>query len=183
MVSARDIATLAGHLRSGVLAVAPARDVRLDRSAWPVRAYYRLWNELPVVRAGLFGRGVIGVAEAGFKRIADRPDLLGDDLFLNNQFHADERLVVAEVAAQIQAPRTVSDLVRRRVRAVQGNTEQSGGGGDRGTSVKDIVAQVRRNPALMPSAAVFGGVSVGSRLLARARRSRREWLRDESSRI
>ena len=52
-----------------MLAVGPAREMDLARSAWPVRWYYDIWARLPGVRDGLFGRGVIAVSEEGCKRL------------------------------------------------------------------------------------------------------------------
>ena len=42
----------------------------LDRCTRAVRWYYDIWLRLPDVRRGLFGRGVLGVSEAGHERLA-----------------------------------------------------------------------------------------------------------------
>ena len=69
-LGADDIWALARALNTpGVLAVGPAREMDLARSAWPVRWYYDIWARLPGVRDGLFGRGVIAVSEEGCKRL------------------------------------------------------------------------------------------------------------------
>ena len=39
-----------------------------------------MWSRLPAIRAGLFGRGVVGVSAEGFARLAALPELMGDDL-------------------------------------------------------------------------------------------------------
>ena len=41
--------------------------------SWSVRWYYDVWTQLPEVRRGLFGRGVVAVSEAGYARIAKLP--------------------------------------------------------------------------------------------------------------
>src|SRR5690242_6288077 len=53
----------------GVHAAAPSRRFTLDRSPLLVRAYYSVWELLPAVRDGLFGRGAIAVSAAGHERI------------------------------------------------------------------------------------------------------------------
>jgi glycosyltransferase involved in cell wall biosynthesis len=173
----------------GVLAVAPERDLVLDGSSPIVRAYYRVWSALPAVRHGLFGRGVIAVSEAGFTRIADRPLLLGDDLFVHSQFSDGERRIVTGSRSKIRVPRTVSDLIRRRIRAAQGNVElaaRSDGRSDTSaSSARQLLHLAHTRPALWPSLPVFVAVTVVARL--RARQMRRQgqshaWLRDESSR-
>src|SRR6516165_2576813 len=57
-------------LRPGVLAASPERTLALAGRRWPIRWYYDVWARLPEVQQGLFGRGVIGVSEAGYARIA-----------------------------------------------------------------------------------------------------------------
>ncbi len=38
-----------------------------------VRAYYDVWERLPQVRAGLFGRGAFALSEEGQARVSDSP--------------------------------------------------------------------------------------------------------------
>src|SRR6266704_2115555 len=52
----------------GVFAAGPQRVLALAGRPWPVRWYYDVWMRLPEVRDGLFGRGVIGMSEAGHAR-------------------------------------------------------------------------------------------------------------------
>ncbi|HEY7009007.1 MAG TPA: hypothetical protein VH395_08715, partial [Jatrophihabitantaceae bacterium] len=173
----------------GVLAVAPTRDLRLDGSAWAVRAYYRVWDRLPAVRDGLHGRGVLGVNEAGFARIADRPELIGDDLYLHSRFAPTERRVVPQSRSVVRGPRTVGDLMRRRTRAAQANTQlgtrTSGETVTTGSSGRELARLARSEPRLWPSLAVFVTVTVVARCRAwwlQRRGSAGVWLRDESSR-
>lgn len=173
----------------GVLAVAPSRDLRVASSAWAVRAYYRVWDRLPSVRNGLHGRGVLGVNEAGFARIADRPELIGDDLYLHSRFGPTERRVVPESRSVVRGPRTVGDLIRRRTRAAQANTQlgtrTSGETITTGSSGRELARLARYEPALWPSLAMFVTVTVVARARAwwlRRRGSVGVWLRDESSR-
>ena len=70
----RDVRALAEALRQpGVLGVGPRVTNNLADRPWLIRWYYAVWEQLPAVQAGLFGRGVIGVSETGYKRIADLP--------------------------------------------------------------------------------------------------------------
>jgi glycosyltransferase involved in cell wall biosynthesis len=102
---------------SGVLATAPRRRIPLAACAWRVRAYYQVWQRLPAVREGLFGRGVIAVSEAGHARIAALPPLMADDLAASLAFAPRERLVVDAAQVVVHPPRTWRDLIRRRIRA------------------------------------------------------------------
>ncbi len=101
----------------GVLAAAPARRLPTAGCAWRVRAYYRVWQLLPAVREGLFGRGVIALSERGHARIAGLPPLMADDLAVSLAFAPHERAVVPGATVTVHPPRTWADLIRRRVRA------------------------------------------------------------------
>jgi glycosyltransferase involved in cell wall biosynthesis len=172
--------------RPGVLAVAPERNLVLSDRSWPVRWYYEIWTRLPEVRAGLFGRGVIGVTEEGYARLRGLPEVIADDLAMSLAFTAAERAVVPECRVVIHPPRTWRDLVRRRARAAAGvgqleAAELGQAGGSARTSVGDLVGIVRREPRLLPCLAVFLTATVLARLRAR-RTGTTTWLRDESSR-
>lgn len=125
VVGAADVRALAGALADspGLLAAAPGRDIPLAGCAWPVRAYYRVWQLLPAVREGLFGRGVIAVTEPGHARIAALPPLMADDLAASLAFAPGERRVVETARVVVHPPRTWGDLIRRRVRAATSSAE------------------------------------------------------------
>lgn len=188
-----DARLLAAAVESGpVLAAAPEREVPMAGCSWTVRWYYDVWLRLPVVRTGLFGRGVIAVSAAGYERLAAIPELMGDDLAASLAFGATERTVVEQARALIHPPRTLADLVRRRTR-VNTVTAQAGAraelasaGAEARTSRADLMALIRSAPIRMtPRVAWFLYVTLVTR-----RKSRKAvvagdystWLRDESSR-
>jgi hypothetical protein len=189
-IGSADIRGLAAALgEPGVLAVAPQRVVAMDRSSWPVRWYYDIWQELPAVRDGLFGRGVIGVSPEARRRLDAVPDVMGDDLAASVAFSPAERRIVAGARVVVHAPRTVGDLVRRRIRSVTATTqlqrEMPAAVDSARTTKADLLAIVRRRPATAPKLAVFLAFTAVTRW--RARRHIRSgdfttWLRDESSR-
>ncbi|MFG2791170.1 glycosyltransferase [Streptomyces sp. NPDC048419] len=189
---------------SGILATAPERRIPLASCAWRVRAYYRVWQQLPAVREGLFGRGVIAVSKAGHARLAALPPLMADDLAASLAFTPAERRVVDAASVVIQPPRTWPDLIRRRIRAAvstaqveQNQGERSRGSGSEEaeapgeasasarTSTADLKAMLRREPTLLPNVVVFLAAAVTARRGARKAIRAQDfgtWLRDESSR-
>ncbi|MFF4852278.1 glycosyltransferase [Streptomyces sp. NPDC001194] len=199
-VGAADVRALAGALaaRPDLLAAAPGRDIPLSGCAWPVRAYYRVWQRLPAVREGLFGRGVIAVTEPGHARIAALPPLMADDLAASLAFAPQERRVVEDARVVVHPPRTWGDLIRRRVRAATSSAElerfQASGapGSPEGarapsarTGTDDLRALLRAQPSLLPGVVVFVVAALAARRGSRkAIRSGdfSTWLRDESSR-
>jgi hypothetical protein len=187
---AQDVRALAAALRQpGVLAAAPERVLQLAGSPWPVRWYYDVWTQLPEVRRGLFGRGVIALGKPGQERLTSLPPLLADDLAASLSFAPHERSIVPGARVILHMPRTFADLLRRRVRAAEGvaqieRAEQAPGSPAR-TRIPDLLAIVRREPRMAPQVALFLLVAVLARIRASrtiARGDYSTWLRDESSR-
>lgn len=172
----------------GVLAAGPERRLDRDSASWIVTSYYDVWERLPSVRRGLFGRGVIALSEAGHERIRDLPPVMGDDLVISESFGAAERTVVKGAVATIRIPRTTADLYRRRVRAATGNTQADQAelrGESSRLSGREFLRLLRREPRLVVKAPVFIGITVASRFGARraVRKGDFEtWRRDDSSR-
>lgn len=188
-----DVRLLAAAVQAdGILAAAPEREIPLAGCPWTVRWYYDVWLRLPVVRAGLFGRGVIAVSAAGYQRLAAIPELMGDDLAASLAFGPAERTVVEQARALIRPPRTLADLLRRRTR-VNTVTAQAGAraeladaGAQARTSRADLVVLIRSAPIRMaPRVAWFLYVTLVTRRRsgkAVAAGDYATWLRDESSR-
>lgn len=180
---------LLAPVRSGqVLATAPLRSIpRAGCSPW-VRWYYDVWEALPHVESGLFGRGVVVLSEAGQQRVESQARMLNDDLGMSDAFAAEERRVVTSAVAVVRPPRTLRDLVRRRVRVATGNVQAADLGVRRPTSrtrVRTLLGLAVSRPELALRIPVFVAVFAVSTL--RARHAVRAgdydtWLRDESSR-
>ncbi|MFJ3725196.1 glycosyltransferase [Streptomyces sp. NPDC090045] len=196
VVGAADVRALTGALAGspGLLAAAPGRDIPLAGCAWPVRAYYRVWQLLPAVREGLFGRGVIAVTEPGHARIAALPPLMADDLAASLAFGPEERRVVEAARVVVHPPRTWSDLVRRRIRAATSSAEferfqasQRAGAAapSARTGTADLRVLLRAQPRLLPGVVVFVLAALAARRGSRKAIRNQDfstWLRDESSR-
>ena len=171
-----------------VLATAPLRRVpRAGCSRW-VGWYYDVWEALPNVEAGLFGRGVIVLSREAQARVATQAEILNDDLAMSDAFGADERRVVTSAVAVVRPARTVQDLVKRRVRVATGNAQAARLGVRRPASrtrVRTLVGLAVTRPGLALRIPVFLGVYVvaalGARRAVRAG-DFQTWQRDESSR-
>jgi hypothetical protein len=189
VVTGADVIRLLEPLeRPGILATAPRRIVPRDGCSPVVRWYYDVWEQLPQVTSGLFGRGAFVLSRAAQERVSALPTVMSDDLAVSDAFSDDERLVVEAATVTVWPPRTVQDLLRRRIRVATGN-RQAGQVGVRrqesSTRPGTLVQMARRRPALVPRIGVFVAVTVIARW--RARRFTRSgdfttWQRDESSR-
>ena len=174
--------------RDNVLATAPRRDVpKASCSRW-VRWYYDVWEALPQVESGLFGRGVVVLSEQAQARVAALPRMMSDDLGMSDSFSGDERRVVPGAVAVIHPPRTLRDLVRRRIRIATGNTQAGQLGVRRPasrTSMRTLLGLAVGRPGLALRLPVFLGVHVAAQLGARQAVRTGDfttWQRDESSR-
>jgi hypothetical protein len=187
-VSRQDLLALVDALDDITIATGPERRLALGASSWAVRWYYDVWQRLPSVREGLFGRGIVVLSPEAHERVRGLPLVLSDDLAISEAFTPEERKVVTGVFARIEPPRTVSDLIRRRIRIATGNTQLDQLGMRSAvarTSVSDLARIASGSPALVAKVAVFVAITGVGRLLARQRIRRGDyttWSRDDSSR-
>jgi glycosyltransferase involved in cell wall biosynthesis len=187
---AQDVRAIAASLSSpGIFAAAPRRTLATVGSSWLVRWYYDVWERLPNVRRDLYGRGVIGVSQAGHERLIAVPDVMGDDLAAAVAYSAEERRIVDEANVVVHIPRTTEDLLRRRVRSLTATAQLAGRSpeavGQARTTRSDVLGLARSNPALAPKVVAFLALTIMARLRARKPIRERDfttWLRDESSR-
>lgn len=187
-ISCADVLQLARAVRGDVHAAAPRRVVQLRRSGWVVRSYYRVWERLPQVRDGLFGRGVIALSEEGQRRVDALPRVMSDDLAVSEAFAPSERRIVSDAVVVVHPPRSTADLLRRRVRVVTGNAQATDLGIRHASSVTTPRILLRmgvRDPRIGVRIPLFLGIGLVARW--RSRRAVRAgdfttWLRDESSR-
>lgn len=172
----------------GVHAVAPRRVLDRAGSSRLVNAYYDVWERLPQVESGLFGRGVFMLSAQGQRRVSQLPRLLSDDLAVSEAFAEHERRIVPAATAVVAIPRRTGDLLRRRVRVATGNQQATRLGArsrEAVTRPSTLIAMVRFQPALVWRLPTFLLVTLVAR--TRAHRAVRAgdfgtWLRDESSR-
>ena len=172
---------------SRLLATSPTRRTVRTGLSRAARWYYAVWERLPQVRTGLFGRGVIAVSEEGFRRIAELPRVMADDLAFSESFSPTERAITASAEVLVFPARTWRALVERRVRVAIGNQQLRDAGLSTpaaGTSVADLARIVRSEPRLAAGVALFAATAAYARAAGRrrARRGPVAWVRDETSR-
>ena len=185
-------ALAAAFVDADVLAAGPSRALPNERRPWTVRWFYDVWDELPVVRAGLFGRGVVGVSREGWERLRALPPLLGDDLAASLLFEPSQRRVVPEATVVVHPPRTGRALLKIRTRALVStlqaadDPELASASGSARTSVSDLRAIALASPVrATPKVVWFMALTVATKIRARrAVRTKdfRTWHRDDTSR-
>jgi hypothetical protein len=174
---------------TGALAAAPAMEMRFVDSSWPVRAYYRVWQELPYVKEGMIGVGIYALSEEGRRRFDAFPPIIADDGYIRRLFKPHERICVEECRSIVTAPSSLWGLVKIKTRSRLGGYELSEKFPELSQNEpKDYASALRgllRRPALWPALVVYAGVNLISRLRAskmHRRRAHDVWERDETSR-
>ena len=178
-ISPGTVGEVLSALASGqVLAARPA--VRFDlRGAHPlIHSYYRARVQLPVARSGLWGGGVYGLSEEGRKRFQQFPDLIADDLFVDELFRPDEKAVLDVAPAVICPPRTPRDQVAVLHRVYRGNAQQHGRYGTGGHTLAEVARSIR-GPISAGHALVYVGFALAGR---RGNAPAGAWERDASTR-
>ena len=188
-IGASDVNRLAAAVAgSGYLAAGPRRVIPMTGVVWPVRWYYEVWQRLPQVSEGLFGRGVIAVSAEGHSRLTSLPHVTADDLVFSEAFGPHERVIVEDAVVVVHPPRTLVDLLRRRVRITRGNREADANGlrTDSARTTPHVLWHLATvSPRWTARVTVFALVSAAGRLWSRwldRSGSTVLWPRDESSR-
>jgi glycosyltransferase involved in cell wall biosynthesis len=156
-------------ITDGAAAAAPHATVDTRLAARTVRSYYAIWRRLGVIDTGLCGAGVYALSARGRARFGDFPDLIADDLFVDQRFGSDERVTVRP-GVTYAAPATVRALVARKTRVFVGNLQLARRGpvchpdrrpGDRWYQV------VAHDPRLVTHVPAYVAVSITAKLRAR----------------
>jgi hypothetical protein len=188
VLSGSSVLELVAAFGEGVHAVAPRRVLDRTGASMLVAWYYDVWQELPQVEGGLFGRGAFMLTEEGQRRVTALPRMMSDDLVVSEAFASHERRIVDGAESIVTIPRRLPDLVRRRVRSVTGNAQADSAGtrsADAMTRPSTLLRISASHPSLVLKMPVFLGVAAVARLRARSAVRAGDfgtWLRDESSR-
>lgn len=176
-------------VETGALAAAPAMEMRFLHTPWLVRAYYRVWQQLPYVKEGMIGVGVYALSEEGRRRFDRFPSIIADDGYIRRLFKPHERLCVEECRSIVTAPSSLWGLIKIKTRSRLGGYELSEKFPELSQNEPKDHARafwgLVRCPALWPALIVYLGVNLIARLRAismHRRRAHGVWERDDTSR-
>ena len=186
-ISAGAVLAVLDRLAQGdVLAARPECRYDSDGASALVRSYYRARQRIPQHKLAMWGAGVYGLSAKGHQRFGVFPVVTGDDLYVDTQFDAGEKAVVATDPSVVKTPADAKSLLAIRRRSHRGTAElpTDGHGPDarsRDMGLDTAVAVLRaiRGPRSAVDAAVYIGLAVAARWPVRAAQV---WERDESSR-
>lgn len=190
VLSIEAIHQIAQVLQSGkYFAAAPAMRMDVRNASWLVRSYYEVWQQLPYVQEGMIGTGVYALSEEGRKRFDVFPKIIADDGYIRALFKTNERTSVVNCFSLVQAPTTLSGLLKIKTRSRLGGYELAmkfpgllkNEEKKYGTAILNLIEKF----ALWPQIFIYLYVNLVTRM--RAKRYARGkgfngWERDESSR-
>ncbi len=165
----------------GLEAARPPARYDTRGASFLVRRYYRARSRIAGFENALWGAGAYAVSEAGHRRFAEFPELIGDDLFIDRLFPSGTRSVVATEPVVVRTPLDLANLSRIRRRNVQASTEHPGGATTRETA--SALMRSIRGPISLLDALVYTAIVAFVRLQVRLMRDRSAgWERDVSTR-
>ncbi len=181
------LAVLDRLAQGDVLAARPDCRYDFDSASAIVRCYYRARQRLPQHKLAMWGAGAYGLNANGHQRFGAFPMVTGDDFFVDTQFAADEKVVVATEPSVVRTPVNATSLLAILRRSHRGNVELLAADGHgppartRNTGVDTAVAVMRaiHGPRSAVDAAVYMGMALAKRWTAG---QAQVWERDESSR-
>jgi hypothetical protein len=173
------------RLREGAPAARPTAQLDLQGASGVIGRYYRAWSRLPRTSERLWGAGVYGLSREGRNRFGAFPDVVADDLFVDELFRGDEISIVQTEPVIARVPRTVRAQLRMMRRSRGGNVELVSSGRAESTTwmtLRAAAASATSGPCEAVDAAVYLLITLAGRASTRLARSG-TWERDESSRV
>jgi GT2 family glycosyltransferase len=186
-ISAIAVLAVLDRLTEGdVLVARPEFRYDFDGASPLVRSYYLARQRVPQHKRAMWGAGVYGLTRNGHMRFNRFPSCTGDDLYVDAQFSADEKSVVATQPAVVKTPSNTKSLLAIMRRGNRGGREllanEVGSRAPiRKTGRDTALAVIRsiRGPRTAVDAAVYLAMAVAAR---RSATRPQFWERDESSR-
>jgi glycosyltransferase involved in cell wall biosynthesis len=186
-ISASAVLAVLDRLAQGdVLAARPESRYDFEGASALVRCYYRARQRIPQHKHAMWGAGVYGLSAKGHERFGVFPTVTGDDYFVDTQFDADEKAVVATDPSVVKTPADSKSLLAILRRSHRGTAELSADGHASATRMRNTgrdtavtVVRTIRSPRSAFDVAVYLGMALAKRW---GFREAQVWERDESSR-
>ena len=184
-----DLKKVASELgKNGILAAAPDFVFDDSKASFAVKAYYRVWRQMPYFESGRIA-GAYGLSREGRSRFGKFPKVTADDGFVRLQYSPEERITVKESTVVVTTPRNISNLIKIKIRSHGGTFE-----------LKSMYPELFKNETAAPAlslksiiekrislldAVIYVYVSLVAKVKGKINqlRGKKSWARDESSRI
>lgn len=154
--------------------------------SWPVSTFYRVWQQNPYFDQHKVG-GFFAISLGGLNRLGKFPETTNDDEYVRRKLISNS-VFVQSAHYIVEAPRTLSNLIRVRSRVYRGNAELvdvSAGisSNTRFTNAISFLKRITLRPDLWPGAVVFSVVAALAHVRNRfPKQSNVMWEQDSSTR-
>lgn len=187
ILTARAARDVFAALSSSAIAGRPPQIFETSSAGWVVRRWYGVRQSLPSIASALWGAGCYALSERGRGRFAEFPEIVSDDLFIDNLFTRDEITIVPTDPVLVKAPRYTADLVRILCRSYRTQSDVEATAtvvslGQR-AQLNDLRGLLKREPLRILDVVLYVSIISYSRLRARLARQEATWERDVSSRL
>lgn len=105
------------------LVAAPTIKVNYEGCSWAVRAFYKIWLELPYCNMSMVGTGVYALSAKGRSKFDRFPDIIADDEYVRLLFDAKERCSVESCSFTVFAPVYIWKLIKIMTRSRLGRLQ------------------------------------------------------------
>lgn len=185
ILSSKTARILIESLHSGSIAARPHYIYDTSRSDAMVRSYYRTLARVQSSRNSLWG-GVYALSQRGRSRFATFPELIADDLFVDQCFTPSEiDIVTTGPPAVITVQRRFRDLVRVTRRRRKGNAEMTNipnsGSSTTSSTISNLLSSAKSGPTALIDTIFYFTLAAILRISV-AVSPPSGWSRDESSR-
>ncbi len=159
--------------QAGVMFVTPKLELDLNEASWGVRAYYRIWSQLPYRDHSHLGRGTIALSRDGRQRFGEFPPVLAEDLFIRRLFFSSECRSLDKGSISIRPPANLQELIRVKTRVIGANLQYRSlrlpRMDERTPSRARVFLHVIKTPSAWPDFSVYLAVTAMIRLRAHAK--------------
>jgi glycosyltransferase involved in cell wall biosynthesis len=170
-------------LATGAVAARPPAVYDTAAATWPVRSYYRARSKMASMHTHAWGAGVYGLSEQARERFSEFPDVVGDDLWIDQLLAPGELQVVDTDPVVVRTPRDSRRLLRILRRAQHGKREpgdSAPNGSTQSAALRDLRQVARSGRGGWIDAVVYAAFALAAR--ARSSPGNLRWERDDSSR-
>lgn len=171
-------------MANGAAAARPPLTYETTGATWLVRCYFAARGSMPSMNKHAWGAGIYGMSTDIRSRFDTFPDLVGDDLWVDQLLQPGELVIVDTDPVIVTTPKNTRSLLPVLRRAQRGKAETAGvqatGTSTQRAALTDLAKSVRSVGTLI-DALVYMGMATAARLTAR--RGAERWERDDSSRL
>lgn len=157
--------------------------INCTNSNFLVKSYYNVWQRSRYCLVDGYGGGVYALNQAARELFIDFPEVISDDGFVRAILPSNAVIRVPDAVAEVNAPYTVSGLLKIKTRSKLGNIQLARSGLVSGAAKS--YGEVHLRPSSLFEKLIYSGINTAALISAKAKVKNiknYQWQRDDSSR-